>query len=91
MNEKKDSVNRIRDILLGNNLADMENRFLKLDQQITFSLDEAETRWQEQLNSLKDEQQTSTEQLKQQLSSSISKLGEELKNELLLKSQNLMI
>lgn len=82
MNEKKDSVNRIRDILLGNNLAEMENRFLKLDQQITFSLDEAETRWQEQINSLKDEQQTSTEQLKQQLSTSINKLGEELKAEL---------
>lgn len=82
MNEKKDSVNRIRDILLGNNLADMENRFLKLDQQITFSLDKAETKWQEQLDSLKDEQQTSVEHLSQQLSASISNLAEEIKAEL---------
>ena len=82
MNEKKDSVNRIRDILLGNNLADMENRFLKLDQQITFSLDEAEIKWGQQLNSLKEEQQISVEHLSQQLSASISRLAEELKAEL---------
>ncbi|MDY0078645.1 MAG: hypothetical protein RBR87_15360 [Bacteroidales bacterium] len=82
MNEKKDSVNRIRDILLGNNLAEMENRFLRLDQQITFSLDEAQTKWLEQLNSLKEEHQNSVEQLSQQLTASISKMAEELKAEL---------
>ncbi|MCK9450447.1 MAG: hypothetical protein M0Q90_02045 [Bacteroidales bacterium] len=82
MNEKKDSVNRIRDILIGNNLAEMENRFLRLDQQITFSLEEAQTKWLEQLNSLKEERQISVEQLSQQLSASISKLAEELKTEL---------
>ncbi|MDY0078479.1 MAG: hypothetical protein RBR87_14525 [Bacteroidales bacterium] len=82
MNEKKDSVNRIRDILLGNNLAEMENRFLRLDQQITFSLDEAQTKWLEQLNVLKEEHQNSVEQLSQQLTASISKLAEELKAEL---------
>lgn len=82
MNEKKDSVNRIRDILLGNNIAEMENRFLKLDQQITFSLDEAESKWQQQFDSLKEEQQLATDKVSQQFTASISQLADELKAEL---------
>jgi len=82
MNEKKDSVSRIRDILLGNNIAEMENRFLKLDQQITFSLDEAESKWQQQFDSLKEEQKLATDNVSQQFTASISKLADELKAEL---------
>ncbi|MDA3943743.1 MAG: hypothetical protein PF694_09425 [Bacteroidetes bacterium] len=82
MNENKENINRIRDILLGNNIAEMENRFLKLDQQITFSLEEVENKWKQNLDSLSEEQQLSLEKNSQQLSTAINNLAEELKPEL---------
>ncbi len=52
MSQSNESISRIREIVLGNNIAEIENRFLKLDQQFTFLLDEAETKWSKQLQDL---------------------------------------
>ncbi len=52
MSQSNESISRIREIVLGNNIAEIENRFLKLDQQFTFMLDEADSKWSKQLQDL---------------------------------------
>jgi len=50
MSEANKNISRIRELVLGNNIAEIENRFLKLDQQFTFLLEEAETKWNNKLS-----------------------------------------
>jgi len=64
MSQSNESISRIREIVLGNNIAEIENRFLKLDQQFTFMLDEAETKWSKQLQDL---DENSSEALKKSI------------------------
>ncbi|HOI32056.1 MAG: hypothetical protein PHG67_12735 [Bacteroidales bacterium] len=47
MNKSNESISRIRELVLGNNITEIENRFLKLDQQFTYLLDESEKKWKQ--------------------------------------------
>ncbi|MBG0783195.1 MAG: hypothetical protein H0S84_13070 [Bacteroidales bacterium] len=81
MSQPNESISRIREIVLGNNIAEIENRFLKLDQQFTFMLDEAETKWSKQLQNLDEK---SSEALKK----SITEISKEHQKQFdLLKSE----
>ena len=52
MNQSNENISRIRELVLGNNIAEIENRFLKLDQQFSFLLDESEQKWKKLFDEL---------------------------------------
>jgi len=59
MNQSNENISRIRELVLGNNIAEIENRFLKLDQQFSFLLDESEQKWKKLFDEL--DKKTSSE------------------------------